>query len=182
MRFRLLLFAILIAPIAYADDFASKSLQQGNWFFEVWTGAGKGFTGSTSDTSLWLAGGRVGKLLTDQLELDMEFVPAFIVFQQETVYGASFTPILLKLNLKRNGRFVPYLEGGAGILITASQVPEESSRFNFTPQAGVGVQVFSNERRAVRIGARYLHISNGGIAHRNPGINSLQMLLGFEWF
>jgi hypothetical protein len=182
VRFSLLVCLVLLAPIASAEDHASKSLRQGNWFVEVWTGVAKGFTGSTSDTSLWMAGGRAGKFLTDNLELDLEFSPAFFVFQEETVYGASFTPILLKLNLKRSGTVIPYLEGGAGILVTKSQVPERTSRFNFTPQAGFGLQIFSNERRAVRIGARYLHISNGGIAHRNPGINSMQAVLGLEWF
>jgi len=112
----------------------------------------------------------------------LKVVPAFLVFQDETVFGIGVTPLLVKWNLKTTGRFVPYFESGAGLVFSSSEVPEGASSLNFTPQDGFGVQIFSNERRAIRFGARYMHISNGGTASPNPGINSLQFLIGYEWF
>jgi hypothetical protein len=165
-----------------ADDFASGALKKSNWFAELWTAGGKGVSGSADDTELWLIGGRVGKLLTPGMEYNLEVVPAFLVFQEETVYGLSITPLLVKFNLKTKGQWIPYLECGAGLLFTSSDVPQGTSSFNFTPQAGFGVQIFSRERRAIRVAARYMHISNGGLKSPNPGINSIQFVVGYEWF
>ena len=176
------IFLLLLAINVEARDLASSSFEKKSWLVEVWTAGGKGLMGTTKDTGLWITGGRFGKFLTRKIEYDIEVVPVFMVFQHTTVYGLNVTPLLLKWNMRTSGRFIPYIEGGGGLLFTSSEVPDGTSRFNFTPQVGVGLQLFSREKRALRTGIRYMHISNGGLESPNPGINTLQFLIGYEWF
>ena len=184
MRLSRILFLLFTAStLACAEDLASSSFEKHHWVLEAWTAGGKGLSGTTKDTGLWTTGVRIGKQLNRSLEYDVEVVPAFMVFQDSTaVYGINLTPALVKWNIRTKGKIVPYLEWGAGLLFTASDVPDGTSSFNFTPQAGVGLQIFSREKRAVRIGFRYMHISNGGLNRPNPGINTLQLMVGYEWF
>ena len=50
------------------------------------------------------------------------------------------------------------------------------------PEASLGVQIFTREKRAISIAAKYVHISNAGLAAPNPGINTIQFAIGYHWF
>jgi len=75
----------------------------------------------------------------------------------------------------------PYAEIGTGPMWSNRRVPAETSRLNFNSQGTLGVVAFSNARFPLRFGYRFAHISNGGITHRNPGLQVSQLLLGVEW-
>jgi hypothetical protein len=184
-----LLFSFLFASAAFAED--DLVLNKGSWNFGVWTGGGSGVSGTTSDTELWLTGARLGKVLTREhgagvfrgrLEYAVEVIPAFFVFQNSTVYGFDVTPILLKWNFSSNRRWIPYFEMGAGMLLTTEDVPEKTFPFNFTPQAGFGLHILTSPKQAFTASLKYMHISNGGLDSPNPGINSIQILVGYHWF
>jgi len=170
---------------------ASGALHKGAWEVGLWVGGGTGLTGSTSDTRFLNAGVRLGKVLTGQhgagwlrgnFEYAVDAIPLYVVFQQNTVYGASFSPFLLKWNFTGARKVAPYVELGEGVLFTADDVPRGTNPVNFASQAAVGVQVFTREKRALTLAARYAHISNAGLATPNPGINTLQFTLGYSWF
>jgi hypothetical protein len=100
----------------------------------------------------------------------------------ETAYGGGFNPFILRWNFTSGKRVAPFIELGGGVLFTNKDLPLQSSNINFTPQAAVGVNIFTREKRAVSLDFRYEHISNAGLAKPNPGINTLQGGVGYHWF
>jgi len=54
-----------------------------------------------------------------------------------------------------------------------------ATAFQFTPMAGVGVQIGSHQQ--YQVGYRFQHISNGGIKEPNPGINFHQLYLQYNF-
>jgi lipid A 3-O-deacylase len=165
-------------------------LQKGSWNFGIWTGGGSSISRTSKGTQLWLTGGRFGKVLTTerghgafrgQLEYALEAIPSFLIFQDSTVYGFDVTPLLFRWNFTGAKKLVPYFELGAGMLITTDDVPARTFPVNFTPQAGLGFHVFTKPKQAFTFTFKYMHISNGGLDHPNPGINSLQMMIGYQW-
>lgn len=181
---------LLAATVVAAQDAPSVLARKGTWEFGPWVGGGSSVPGGVSDTGFFNAGFRVGRVMSGQhgpgflhgnLELAGEFIPAYVVFQDNTVYGFGFTPALFKWNFTSKRRVVPYFEAGSGLLFTRSSVPAFTSRVNFTPQAAFGLQFLTREKRAWSVAARYVHISNAGLESPNPGINSVQFTLGYSW-
>jgi hypothetical protein len=70
------------------------------------------------------------------------------------------------------------VDGGLGILITNTDVPESTSSVNFTPQGGFGFSVWLTEAMRLETGVRWRHISNGFTADSNPGRESLLIHAG----
>jgi len=185
----LLLVVFLLCHFVYAQD--ESVLRKNSWNIGIWTGGGSGVNGRTKDTHLWLTGARFGKVLSTEkghgtmrgrLEYAIEAIPAFVVFQDSTVYGFDVTPLLFRWNFTGSRKWIPYFELGAGMLLTTDDVPERTFPVNFTPQAGFGFHIFTAPKQAVTLTFKYMHISNGGLDHPNPGINSLQLMVGYQWF
>jgi opacity protein-like surface antigen len=91
----------------------------------------------------------------------------------------TFRQHLLGLSL---GRFVPYLEGTAGMAGTNLKVLEIDSPFTFVLEAGLGVSYFITPGLAVNVGYRFQHISNGHLFDRNRGFNSDSGIVGLTWY
>lgn len=103
--------------------------------------------------------------------------------RREAVYGAGLSPIGLKFNFRRERRVKPFASATGGFLYFAKQVPlNGSSQFNFTFDFGGGVQIFTRSRRAVTAGYKFQHISNGGTASFNPGLDANVIYAGFSIF
>jgi len=197
MRFAATLFLLLCTAAAGAqaqstsENLPAASLKKGTWDLGVWTGGGTGLTGSTSNTRLWMAGVRFGRVMTGEhgpgwlrgnLEWAGDIIPAYVVFQNNTVYGAGFNPALFKWNFTHGKKIAPYFEMGGGLLFTRGDVPPGTSTVNFTSQAGFGMHIFRQEKRAITFAGKYVHISNAGLTTPNPGINTVQFTVGYNWF
>jgi hypothetical protein len=74
-----------------------------------------------------------------------------------------------------------FLEGGAGLLRTSQKVPSGGSRFNFTPQAGVGLTFDIGNNARWLIGAKWHHISNANMYDTNPGRDSIMYWTGISF-
>lgn len=97
--------------------------------------------------------------------------------------GFSLTPIGLKFIFRRHERVKPFASANGGFIIFDRPVPyDEARRFNFTYDFGGGLQIFSGSRRAVMIGYKYHHFSNGGTRTVNPGVDSHIIYAGFSVF
>jgi len=190
LRFLMVLvWSACFSAAAIASD-SAEVYQKGNWGIGLYGAGGKGVNGSTASTGVAWTGVHYKRIMTDvkgtgfwrgTFEYGAEFQPLFLIFQEETVYGLHFSPLLMRWNFQRPGtHLAPFFELGGGMLFTQDQVPERSSRFNFTPQAGLGLSFF-NGGNGVTFQLKYMHISNAGIKKPNPGINSIQMLAGYEW-
>jgi lipid A 3-O-deacylase len=178
---------LLLSSVAWAQN----RPEDGGREVQVWTGGGPSVPGGTSDTSVWNVGFRYGWILTrphgpgflkGRFEYAVDAVPVFMVFQRyNTAYGAGFNPLGLKWDFAARGRIEPYLELGGGTLFTNHQVPIGTSAVNFTPSAALGMHVL-DDKYAFSVELRYLHISNAGLSSPNPGINTLEVRVGWGKF
>jgi len=164
--------------------------EEGGHEIQVWTGGGHSVFGGIHDINVWNAGVRYGWILTSphgpsflngRFEYAVDAVPGFVVFQPaNTAYGAGVNPVVFKWIFAARGHVAPYLELGGGMVYTTHEVPSGTSNINFTPSAAFGVHFLGE--RAWSVDLRYLHISNAGLSSPNPGVNTLQVRLGFGKF
>ena len=105
-------------------------------------------------------------------------------------YGASITPLLVRWNLaqRTSTRSTPWAQLGGGLLWTNDDFPlllygESTSAINFTPQVGIGENVFVRKNRSLDFAIKAVHISNAGLGDHNPGLNvTLQFSAGYSWW
>ena len=166
---------------------AQDSPSKGDWDLGVYVAGGPSVEGGTRDTEVFSARARLGKVLTAEhgrgflrgnFEYAIDVVPLYLVFQQTTVYGGGFDPLILKWNFAGNHRETPYFELGGGTLFTTHEVPPGTSAVNFRTHASLGLRLPTK----LTFEVRYEHISNAGLAVPNPGINTVQFVLGFSRF
>jgi hypothetical protein len=90
--------------------------------------------------------------------------------------------LLVRRTLNRDSsRVHVYGELGTGPMYASKAVPASTSRFNFVSQAGVGVVLMPHSRVPLMAGYRFEHLSNGGYAPRNPGLNFSSLILGIRF-
>jgi hypothetical protein len=104
-------------------------------------------------------------------------------FRRETAYGAGITPIGLQLDFANGSKIHPFVHVNGGLLYFNKEVPiEDSGHFAFVGEAGGGVRIFTSKRRAVSIGVRFHHISNGDTSGSNRGLNQFVIYAGYSIF
>ena len=132
-----------------------------------------------------------GRILTDvhgygllggTLEYLIEAQPIAVIRQSSVAVGAGVNPMVLQYHFGRGHRLIPFVLAGAGLLVTGQQVPEMTSKFNFTPQAGFGFDLLRHHGTSITTGVRFHHVSNGGFSRPNPGHNSFYFYSGFSWW
>ena len=95
--------------------------------------------------------------------------------------------LLLRYNFVQPAtRLHPYAQIGAGGVYNDIYKNHAQrligAAFEFSLQAGAGVQYMLGEKWAFCVEADYRHISNAGLAARNLGLNSVGGLAGFSFF
>ena len=185
---KLFLLVLLASSFCGAQDFET------HWDTGVWLAGGHSVPGGTSGTSVFDAGLRLGRVLTHDhgpgfmrgnFEYAIDLVPLYLVHQKSTVYGGGFNPINLKWNFTSSKRVTPYLELAGGTLFSTQNVPAGTNPVNFRTHAGLGAHLWSRASggtRGVTVEVRYEHISNAGLASPNPGINTIQFMVGLNTF
>jgi hypothetical protein len=166
----------LVISLLFASSLAQAQArpEDGGHELQAWTGGGHSVPGGTSNTGVWNAGLRYGWILTrphgpgflkGRFEYVLDATPAFVIWQKfNTAYGGGFSPLGLKWNL-----------------FTNKDVPLGTSNVNFTSAGAFGVHLFG-QKYAWSLEARYMHISNAGLATPNPGINTVQVRIGIGKF
>jgi hypothetical protein len=190
-RIRGVIFAAVAMFVMAAAGWAQQGPEDGGHEVQVWTGGGYTIPGGTKNTGVWNLGLRYGWVLSrphgpaflnGRIEYAVDAVPMFLVFQpRNTAYGVGFNPFDVKWNFATRGRVVPYLEIDGGTLFTNHSVPAGTNAVNFTSSGVFGLHVL-RDRWNWSIEARYMHISNAGLATPNPGINTFQVRLGVGKF
>lgn len=117
--------------------------------------------------------------------------PAALRFKMEGSLGASRLDnsdirlnagaavlALYYLNRFETGSIKPYVEAGVGLIYTDYRVSGQEYRFNFNPQAGLGMEIKQKNAAPWFFGVRFHHISNGGLGSSNRGQNSVVILAG----
>ena len=104
-------------------------------------------------------------------------------FRRESTYGAGLTPLGLQLDFANSSRVHPFLHVNGGFLIFGKSVPlPDAGKFAYVGEAGTGLRIFTSERRAVMLGVRFHHISNGNRSGANRGLNEFVLYAGFSIF
>jgi hypothetical protein len=192
-----LLVTRLFASLLFAAFLCAPALKaqagpvDGGHDLQIWTGGGHGLNGSTASSGVWNVGLRYGWILTGpvgpgflrgQFEYAVDVVPVFVVDQKfGTAYGFGLNPFALKWNFTKPRKVVPYFELGGGTLFTNINVPPGTSQVNFTSSGALGMH-FLRSKYNFSAELRFMHISNASLANLNPGINTLQLRLGFGQF
>jgi len=113
-------------------------------------------------------------------------------FPPYSQHGISFTPLLFRWNFMshNSNHRIPWLQAGAGVLWTASNFPQGggypgsyTSIFNFTPQVGVGENLFVKKNQSLNVGMRVIQYNNAGLGEINPGVPyTLNFSIGYSWW
>jgi hypothetical protein len=180
-----------------AEISAGYALPKGTNEFAVWAGGSpdsSSLIGHTEDRNLVLFALRYGRILAAwesiALEYTLDIFPAALVFEpgrvrrgSSTIYGAGLSPFGLKVNFAQQSWIQPFVAASVGFLYFEDDVPvPDSSRFNFTPEIGVGLQFFLAPKRALTLGYKFHHMSNAHTGRSNPGMDSHVFYAGFSFF
>lgn len=170
--------------------------EKGSNEWEAWASGAVPFKIYDNDPEahIWAAGGRYGRVLTDahgpfflrgRLEWAIDVIPVmFVHLPQHTVYTPGFAPFIWKWDFVTHQRLSPFFELSGGALYGNQRVVPGSSQFNFMPSLGLGVSRpwGRSGKFSWTFDVRFFHISNAGITPVNPGLNSIQIRLGFGLF
>jgi hypothetical protein len=88
----------------------------------------------------------------------------------------------LRYNFATGTRWIPYIDGGAGVSATSIRKPDLGGAFQFNLQAAVGVQRFLTHNVALTVEAGYMHISSAHISMPNLGVNCVTGMGGVSFF
>ena len=206
LTFALALAIFMVAPVCAQQDDDPFLLTRGDNEFGVWGGfspkATTIFGGLRDDEAeerrFFIGALRYGRTLatndTMALQYTLDAVPVAVAtgtivsrttttFQRETAYGVGLTPLGLELDFANGAKVHPFIHVNGGFLYFNKSVPiEDAGQFAFVGEAGGGVRIFTSERRAVNIGVRFHHISNGDRSGSNRGLNQFVIYAGFSIF
>jgi Lipid A 3-O-deacylase (PagL) len=88
--------------------------------------------------------------------------------------------LLVRRTFRTDAPLQWYLEGSTGPMVAEKRVPASTSHFNFITMAGTGIVFRANGHLPVIAGFRFMHISNGGYAPRNPGLGVCAVVIGVQ--
>jgi hypothetical protein len=108
-------------------------------------------------------------------------IPVYAVFQKHSAFAIGYTPIGFRYVMHAHQRIRPFIGGLAGLLYATRRIPDGASRFNFSPQAEIGLSIGSHAHQFWNIEMRYAHISDAGLHHPNPGVNTILLLAGYTF-
>jgi hypothetical protein len=104
-------------------------------------------------------------------------------FQRETAYGGGVTPLGLQLDFRNGAKVHPFVHVNGGLLWFNKSVPiEDAGKLALVGEAGGGIRIFTSGKRAVNLGVRFHHISNGDRSGSNRGLNQFVIYAGFSIF
>ena len=92
----------------------------------ITTGIATDLPGGARGGNYWTAQLRLGRTLLappglhGALEAAMELEPTMVLHQDGFLYGAGLTPVLLQWNVATGSRIRPFVNAGAGILLTSA--------------------------------------------------------------
>lgn len=199
-----------VAPPLPQDADAPYTLKKGDNEFGFWAGGSfavtTAFGGLTdaeaADRKLFLAAFRYGRTLAANdsmaLQYTLDAIPIAVAtnnissittvgpittFQRETAYGTGVIPLGLQLDFANGSRVHPFVHvNGGGLLFNQSVPLPDAGSLALVGEAGGGVRIFTSERRALTLGVRFHHISNGDRSGSNRGLNQFVIYGGFSIF
>jgi opacity protein-like surface antigen len=154
------------------------------------TGFGLNILGTTKSHELALAYAHMGWMATDVIsknkwyEGNLELWGEIFAGKQNhpesaSVYGLTIGP---RYHFVTDSRWVPFIDGGAGVSGTDIGEPDLGTTFVFNVQIGAGTHYFLSDNTALTLQIRGIHLSNAYIKRPNHGANALLFLIGATYF
>lgn len=102
--------------------------------------------------------------------------------QSRWTYAGGMSPLGFRFSFAKRHRLQPFVVANGGFLVTPHDEPGNyTSRFNFTFEAGGGLEWFRDSRRSVTMDFRVHHLSNDYIGYTNPGVDSGVVRVGYRF-
>lgn len=99
----------------------------------------------------------------------------------ERARGFGAAPLGFQVRFSPHRRLQPYLALSGGMLRFNEVIPVRGgAKLNFTADAGTGLLVALPRGMGLHVGYKFYHISNGGTAYQNPGLDGHMMVLGLR--
>ncbi|MEL6501701.1 MAG: acyloxyacyl hydrolase [Cyanobacteria bacterium J06623_1] len=127
-----------------------------------------------------LAGAGLSKFIFEAHSLNLELNTIYFSQPGDDALGLNLA-LLMRWHFLRRSNFSTFVDAGAGVMGTTSDVPSAGASFNFTPQAGAGVSFKLEDRRRLMLGLRWHHISHADLFGANPGRDSLMGYVGVKF-
>ncbi len=102
---------------------------------------------------------------------------------RETRRAFGIAPLGLQVNFRPRNKYQPFVGVSGGLLYFNKTTPNfVGTRFNFTADVGGGLEIKLKKKRALTIGYKYYHISNGDRGIENPGFDHNIFYIGYTFF
>jgi lipid A 3-O-deacylase PagL len=193
-----LLLSALPACAGFCSSNASLSDTRHDFqFFAGYSPVSATLIGTTTDRRLFLAGfsysHRCWIWSGVSISYSGELMPAAVLLQPgqylpqfvpaHAVYGFAVTPLGFTADFGRGHRVFPFLQTNEGIIASSEPIPINvagATGLNFLIDIGGGVRIKTGQRRAISLGYKFLHISNGFTSPVNPGVDNNVFYAGFS--
>ena len=109
--------------------------------------------------------------------------PPAVQAVRPTRYAFGVAPLGLQMNFRPRKNVQPFIGGSGGLLYFNKRTPNLfGTRFAYTADIGGGVEFRLKDKRALTIGYKYYHISNGDRGVENPGFDNNLFYVGYTFF
>jgi lipid A 3-O-deacylase len=174
------------------EDGVGQGFRSTTHTFSVEAGVGVGMAafGSTQAHDLALASLSYGHMWGPVLGKDHWYRGNF-EYRIELFGGAQYSPSSdwlvgltphLRYNFATGSRWIPFVDGGAGVTATSISHPDLGGTFEFNLQPGIGMHWFVRDNLALTGEVKYMHMSCAGIDKPNLGLNDVIGWIGLTWF
>lgn len=126
-----------------------------------------------------LVGAGISKFLFEGHSINLELNSIYFSQPGDDALGLNLA-LLMRWHFVRKSNWSLFVDGGAGVMGTTSDVPTKGASFNFTPQAGGGASFKLDERQRLILGLRWHHISHADLFGANPGRDSIMGYVGLK--
>ena len=161
-----------------AETKAPAYLEPDHWWGSIVGGYARTInSGESNDGSLHFA---FSTFLVKTFELVLELGGWYFDQPGKDAVGANFNTIF-RWHFFQDGDLTVFGEAGAGVLWSTHPTPEEGTKFNFTPRAGLGfTHALGDEGTRFIFGVRWHHVSNARIqgSVNNPGRDGVHAYAG----
>jgi hypothetical protein len=127
-----------------------------------------------------LSGAGLSKFLFDGHSINLELNTIYFSQPDDDALGLNLA-LLMRWHFLRQTNWSVFVDGGAGVMGTTSDVPSKGASFNFTPQAGAGINIKLKKQQRLMLGLRWHHISHADLFGANPGRDSIMGYIGVEF-
>jgi Lipid A 3-O-deacylase (PagL) len=194
----LLLVSALPAWAAFCSPGSSPAEPRHDFqFFAGYSPVSATLIGTTPDRRFFVAGFgysyRCWVWSGVSLSYSGELMPAAVLFQPgqylpqfvpaHAAYGFAVTPFGFTADFGRRHRVYSFLQTNEGIIASSEPIPINvtgATGLNFLIDVGGGVRIKMGQRRAISLGYKFLHISNGFTSAVNPGVDNNIFYAGFS--